>query len=90
MLLHLADADRDRIAALGRPAASALAIHQALQRQPLFSSATLAKTTSITQSTVNKSLRFLLNLDIVAELTSRQRGIVFSYHRYVDCLNREL
>jgi Fic family protein len=88
-LLRLADADRDRIAALGRPAASALAIHQALQRQPLSSAATLAKATGLTQSTVNKSLQYLMDLGIVAELTSRQRGRVFSYHRYVDCLNKE-
>jgi len=35
-LLTLVDADRDRIAGLGRAATSALTVHQALQRQPIL------------------------------------------------------
>jgi hypothetical protein len=40
-LLALVNADRDRIAGLGRAAASALEVHQALQRQPIATSAAL-------------------------------------------------
>ncbi len=39
VLLALVNADRDRIAGLGRAAPSALAVHQALQRQPIATSA---------------------------------------------------
>ncbi len=89
-LLALVNADRDRIATLGRAATSALAVHQALQRQPIATSSALVKATSLTAATVNKALAHLVDLDIVGELTNRQRGRVFSYRRYVDELTVEL
>jgi Fic family protein len=89
-LLALVNADRDRIAGLGRAAASALAVHQALQRQPIATSAALVKATRLTPATVNKSLAHLERLGIVVELTNRQRGRVFSYRRYVEELAAEL
>jgi Fic family protein len=89
-LLALVNADRDRIAGLGRAASSALAIHQALQRQPLATSTTLVKATGLTPATVNKSLAHLERIGIVGKLTNRQRGRVFSYRRYVEHLAAEL
>lgn len=89
-LLALVNADRQRIAGLGRAARSALAVHQALQRQPIATSAALVKATRLTAATVNKSLAHLERLRIVAELTNRQRGRVFSYRRYVSELAAEL
>ena len=89
-LLALVNADRDRIAGLGRAAASALDVHQALQRQPIATSAALVKATKLTPATVNKSLAHLERIGIVAELTNRQRGRVFSYRQYVDELAAEL
>ena len=89
-LLALVNADRDRIAGLGRAARSALAVHEALQRQPIATSAALVKATGLTAATVNKSLAHLERIRVVAELTSRQRGRVFSYRRYVEELAAEL
>jgi Fic family protein len=89
-LLALVNKDRDRIAGLGRAASSALAVHQALQRQPITTSAALIKATGLTAATVNKSLAHLESLKVVAELTNRQRGRVFAYRRYVDELAAEL
>ena len=89
-LLALVNKDRDRIAGLGRAAESALAVHQALQRQPIATSAALVKTTGLTPATVNKSLAHLERLRIVGELTRRQRDRVFSYRRYVAELSAEL
>jgi Fic family protein len=89
-ILRLVDADRDRIASLGRVAASALTVHQALQKQPLATSAALVKATTLTAATVNKSLDHLRRLKIVTELTKRRRGRVFAYRRYVSLLNAEL
>lgn len=88
-LLALVNADRERIARLGRPASSALAVHEAMQRQPIATSAALTKATGLTPATVNKSLAHLERIGIVAELTSRQRGRVFSYGRYVGELAAE-
>ncbi len=89
-LLALVNADRDRIAGLGRAASSALEVHLALQRQPIATSAALVKTTGLTPATVNKSLAHLERLDVVAEVTNRRRGRVFTYHRYVEELTAEL
>ena len=89
-LLQLVNEDRDRIAGLGRAAQSALAVHHAMQRQPIATSATLVQATGLTAATVNKSLGHLAGLGVVTELTNRQRGRVFSYRRYIEELTAEL
>lgn len=86
-LLELAAADGRRIEGLGRAAASALAIHRSLQRQPIATAASLVAATGLTPATVNKSLAHLERVGVVAELTRKQRGRVFSYARYADILN---
>jgi Fic family protein len=86
-LLELASADGRRIEGLGRAAASALVIHRALRRQPIATAASLAATTRLTPATVNKSLAHLERIGVVAELTRKQRGRVFSYAHYADILN---
>ncbi|HVE51439.1 MAG TPA: Fic family protein [Casimicrobiaceae bacterium] len=86
-LLELASADGRRIEALGRPANSALTIHRALQRRPIATAALLTASTGLTPATVNKSLAHLERLEIVSELTGRQRGRIFSYARYIGILN---
>lgn len=89
-LLALVDQDRDRIATMGRSATSALAVLQALQRQPVTSAAALVKATGLALATVNRMLVQLVDAGIVSELTQRQRDRIFSYHAYVDALNAEL
>jgi Fic family protein len=89
-LLALVNADRDRIAGLGRAATSALAVHHALQRQPIATAAALVSATGLTAATVNKSLAHLESLAVVGELTNRRRGRVFGYTAYVQELAREL
>ena len=89
-LLALVDADRDRIAGLGRAAASALKIHQALQRQPLVTSPTLVRVTGLTAATVNKTLAHLEGIGLVRETTRRQRGRVFACRRYLEISNEDL
>ncbi|MEO7999654.1 MAG: Fic family protein [Gemmatimonadaceae bacterium] len=86
-LLTLVNQDRTRIAALGRPAASTLIIHDGLQRHPLSSASSLVELTGLTPRTVNKSLMHLVELGIISELTGRQRGRVFSYDHYIARLN---
>ena len=86
-LLALASDDARRIEGLGRAAASALAIPRTLQRQPLGTAASLAASTGLTPATVNKSLAHLERIGVVAELTRRQRGRVFSYARYAAILD---
>lgn len=86
-LLALASDDIRRIEGLGRAAVSAMAVHQALQRQPIATAASLAGSTGLTPATVNKSLAHLERIGVVAELTRKQRGRVFSYARYAEILS---
>ena len=86
-LLDLASADTQRIAGLGRAAASALALHQALQHRPIGTAASLAAATGLTPATVNKALAHLERIGAVTELTHKLRGRVFSYTRYAEILN---
>jgi Fic family protein len=89
-MLDIATADSEEITSLGRATASALAVHRAMQRQPIATAAAIGKSTGLTPATVNKSLAHLERLAIVEELTSRKRGRVFSYAKYVDILNEGL
>jgi Fic family protein len=86
-LLEMASADGRRIEGLGRAAASALTVHRSLQRQPVATAASLSAATGLTAATVNRTLAHLQRSGVVSELTSKQRGRVFSYTRYVDILN---
>ena len=89
-LLTVVEADRVLVAGLGRPAASALTVHEALQRQLIATSGSLVNATGLTPATVNKTLAHLERIGVVGEITNRQRGRVFSYRRYVEILGTEL
>jgi Fic family protein len=86
-LQKLAMADTHRIENLGRAAASALAVHRALQKRPIATANSLVKATRLTPATINKSLAHLERIKIVSEITRKQRGRVFSYARYAEILN---
>lgn len=87
-LLGLFDADRRRIMDLGRPAASALRLHEFLQKRPIVSIPSAAKELLISEPTVQKSLRHLEELEIVKEITGKQRRRLYSYVGYLDLLNQ--
>lgn len=89
-LLTLVNTDRDRVATLGRATASALAVHTALQRQPVTTAAALGKVTGLSAATVNKTLGLLEGLGMVEELTAQRRGRVFAYREYIALINAEL
>lgn len=86
-LLDLASKDAMSIEALGRPSASALIVHRALQQRPIATAGSLVEATKLTPATVNKALAHLERLRVVTELTSRRRGRVFSYAKYTAILN---
>lgn len=87
-ILRLFEADRHRIEELGRPAASALRVHQILQQKPLIGINEAAEKLKMSQPTVAKSIQHLEELGIVRETTGRQRGRRFVYGEYLNILNR--
>ena len=78
--------DRSRIGRQGRRARSALRVHQSLVERPVGSIGHLARRTGLSAPTVAAALRVLEELDIVREITGRQRGRVFAYERYLAVL----
>jgi Fic family protein len=87
-LLALFDADRRRITDLGRPAASALRVHELMQRRPILSIPAAARDLQISEPTTQKSLEHLEKLGIVRETTGKQRRRLYSYESYLHLLNQ--
>ena len=78
--------DRSRIGRQGRRAGSALRVHQSLVERPIGGIRRQASRTGLSAPTVAAVLRLLEELDIVREVTGRQRGKVFTYERYLAVL----
>lgn len=87
-ILRLVEDDRHRIEALGRPAASALRVHQLLQQKPIVTIPDACRRLNLTAPTVSASLRHLERLNIVHETTGRQRSRIFAYTDYLAIFAR--
>jgi Fic family protein len=86
-LLALFAADRRRIEALGRPAGSALQVHDFLRGKPIVSIAEAAEGLGLSRPTVSAALDRMRDLEIVREITGRKRDRLFVYGSYLDALN---
>ena len=86
-ILSLFEADRQQIESLGRPAASALRVHQLLQQKPIVGIPDAALKLGISAPTIAKSIQHLEKLGIVREITGKQRGRMFVYSDYLSILS---
>ncbi|WP_428537668.1 Fic family protein [Rhodopila sp.] len=86
-LLRLFGNDRARIEQLGRPAATAMRLHQFLQRRGLTTIPDASRQLGLSQPTVTSAIGHLRKLGIVRETTGRQRGKVFVYGGFLDLLS---
>ena len=80
--------DRYRIAELGRSAASTLRLHQFLQQMPIIRIPDAARKIGISIPTIARSVQRLEELEILREITNRQRGRIYLYKDYLDILNQ--
>ncbi len=87
-IVGLFQADRRSIETLGRRAASALRVHEFLQRRPIVSVETVSHGIGMSPPTVGKALKHLVELGIVREMTGKRRHRLFSYWRYFGVLDR--
>lgn len=83
---RLFEADRGRIASLGRAAESALRVHELLKKRPVISITPAARELGLTRPTVAASLGHLAALGIVAETTGKARDRQYEYTEYVRIL----
>ena len=87
-ILSLFEEDRAKIESLGRPAASALRVHQLLQQKPIIAIPDAARETGISAPTVAKSIQHLRDLGLLREITGKQRGRMFVYSDYLGILSQ--
>ena len=85
-LAQIFQEDRARIRSLARSAGSALRVHEALQRRPIASVASLCAQSGLTTPTVTAAIAGLTKLGIVREITGRRRNRLFSYEAYLKLL----
>jgi Fic family protein len=86
-LLALFHGDAARVQALGRAAANALRVFDALRRRPLARIDALAAQIGIAYPTAARAIDALQRLGIVREITGRKRERVFAYSAYLAILN---
>ncbi len=86
-LLALFRDDAARVKTLGRAAANALRVFDALRNRPLATLNDLTGRTGASYPTAARAVEALENLGIVREITGRKRERVFAYTRYLDILN---
>ncbi len=86
-LLALFRDDAARVQSLGRAAANALRVFDALRDRPLANLNALTERTGASYPTVARAVEALENLGIVREITDRKRERVFAYTRYLAILN---
>jgi Fic family protein len=87
-VLHkLVEHDRSAIKTLGRNAVSVLQVYETMLSHPIAGAKIMVKLTGLTPATVNKSLKYLIQLEIVEELTNKKRNRLFRYSKYLNFLN---
>jgi Fic family protein len=86
-LLRLFATDQGRVEQLGRPAATAIRLHQFLQRRGLTTIPAASRQLGLSQPTVTSAIGHLRKLGIVRETTGRRRGKVFIYGAFLDLLS---
>jgi Fic family protein len=87
-VLRLFAADRRKIQRLGRPASSALQIHEYMQRKPIANIRAMAKPLKLSIPTVTVALNHLVRIGVVEEVTGKRRDRLFTYSRYFNIVSK--
>lgn len=85
--LELLETDRQKIQGIGKAAASALIIHDLLKKTPITDGNKIVSMSGLTLPTVNSSIKHLIELGVVSELTGRSRNKIYKYTKYLDILS---
>ena len=86
-IMELFKADRIRIEALGRPAATAERLHRLLCEKIIVSISSVTRALRVTKPTAAAAMTHLQNLGIVRELTGRKRRKLYVYQQYLKILD---
>lgn len=86
-ILQLFEQDREKIENVGTTAASLLTIHSYFQRHPITNTTKIKSECSFSLPTILRALSKLEDLDIIKEVTGKDRNKIFVYRNYLDILN---
>lgn len=86
-LLDLFQTDAERTRSLGRAAANALRVFDALRARPVTTINDVAVRTGVAYPTAARAVAALEGLGIVSEITGRSRDRVYVYDRYLSVLS---
>ena len=86
-LVALFQEDAARIQGLGRSAPNTLRVFDAFRSRPVASIKDVRRRTGVTAPTAGRAIDALEELNIVEEITGRQRDRIFAYRRYLNILN---
>jgi Fic family protein len=84
-LLALFEADRRHIEDAA-PAASTLRLHELFRRTPIIKSSTAASELRLSQPATDAALQRLISIEIIREITGRQRNRLYAYDSYLSIL----
>ena len=87
-LLAMFDANRQKVAGVGRAAPSALRVHELMEGQPIVTIQTVASRLGVSFATARGSLEKLIDIGVVREMTGRRRGRSYAYTDYLAVLDR--
>jgi Fic family protein len=86
-VLALFRRDAERVQTLGRGAANAMRVFDALRRRPLATIPRLVTLTGVSFPTVARAIDGSAKLGIVREITGKKRERVFAYTDYLAVLS---
>jgi Fic family protein len=88
-IADLFKADRQKIALLGRAAASVLKVYRCAQLNPVLSIKRAAQKTGLTFPTVSSAVTGLMHAGILQESSGRRRDRLFVYQNFLTLLSQE-
>lgn len=86
-LVELFNEDTTRVICLGRSAASAMSVFDAIRQRPITSLSEVSQQTGLSFPAVSKGMESLMMLSIVREMTGGKRNRLFAYDRYLALLS---
>jgi len=87
-MMALFKADKEKIEFSGKSTAGILTIHHYMQQHPISNTTKIREACNISLPTVLRSMAVLEELEIVKEVTGRERHKVFVYNDYLDILSQ--
>ena len=87
-IIALFNTDRTKIESSGKSTAGVLSVHQFLQRHPITNTTKIKEGCNVSLPTVLRSLTTLEALDIVKEITGKDRNKIFTYQEYLTILSK--